>query len=236
MIQGLISIIVAAKNAERFLPQALDSIAAQDYDNYEIIVVDGQSTDNSIAIAESYPKVTCVTQLGMGYANAWNTGIAFARGQFIAFLDSDDIWIPDKLSSQMAIFESKPRTEFVFGRVRFFLEPGCLLPNGFRSDVLEGSHLSPMTGTLMLRRSILDRVGPFDEHLKIASDIPWIAKLRETAVAEHVDKVLLNKRLHGSNLGHTTSLRLFQRELLAVMKQRIDALHSAIHAKDKHEG
>ena len=226
MTQPLLSIIIAVKNAECFLAQALDSIVAQSFDDYQIVIVDGRSSDKSLTIAQTYKKVVCIEQSGEGFLNAWNIGIAFSNTPFIAFLDSDDIWSPDKLASQMAVFDAKPEIECVFGKVRFFLEPDCKLPKGFRPELLEKNYAIPMSGATLVKRSVLTRIGPFDERMKIAGDIAWIMQLRTMSIFDFVDKVVLNKRLHDSNLGHTTSWPLFKSELLAVMNKRIHATRS----------
>lgn len=223
MIQPAVSIIVATRNSERFLAEALDSIAAQSFDDYQVLVVDAASTDATLEIAHAYPKVTCIQQGGTGYANAWNNGIATSRSPFVAFLDSDDAWSTDKLASQMAVIEADRHTEVVFGRVQFFLEPGCPLPPGFRPALLGQSHAALMPGTTFIRREALDRVGLLDESMQLASDIPWNARMRDTCVIDSVDRVVLRKRLHAGNLGHTTSWPTFRAELLSVMKQRVDA-------------
>lgn len=235
MTQPAVSIIVATRNSERFLGEALDSIAAQSFDDYQVVVVDSASSDSTLEIARSYAKVTCVQQRGSGYANAWNEGIASSRSPYVAFLDSDDAWAGDKLASQLAVIERDPRVEVVFGRVQFFLEPGCPLPPGFRPVLLEQSHPALMPGTTFIRRNALDRVGPLDEGLTLASDIPWNARMRETCVIDVVDRVLLRKRLHDGNLGHTTSWPVFRAELLSVMKQRIDAGRTAARSDGKPE-
>ena len=227
MTQPTLSIIVATRNSARFLAQALDSIAAQAFDDYEILLVDAASTDATLDIARSHPKVTCIQQRGTGYANAWNNGIAHSRTPFVAFLDSDDAWAPDKLASQFSIIHGDPRVEVVFGRVQFFLEPDCPLPPGFRPALLELSHPALMPGTTLVRRSALDRVGPLDEVMKLASDIPWNARMRDSCVIDSVDRVLLRKRLHEGNLGHTTSWPIFRSELLSVVKKRVDAARLA---------
>src|SRR6186997_316328 len=128
---------MAIKNSERFMREALDSIAAQSFQDYEVVVVDGRSEDDGIAIATSYPKVVCIAQEGTGYADAWNAGIAAARGGFIAFLDSDDLWTPGKLEAQFKAFVDRPEYEYVFGRVKFFVSPGETLPRGFRPNLLQ---------------------------------------------------------------------------------------------------
>lgn len=235
MSQPAVSIIVATLNSERFLGEALHSIAMQAFDDYQVVIVDGGSTDATLDIARAYPKVVCVQQRGTGYANAWNNGIAYSRSPFIAFLDSDDTWSADKLASQMDVLERDPRVEVVFGRVQFFLEPGCPLPPGFRPALLEQSHAALMPGTTFIRREALDRVGLLDEAMKLACDIPWNARMRDICVTGSVDRVLLRKRLHAGNLGHTTSWPIFRAELLSVMKQRADAARAAARVQAEPE-
>ncbi len=217
-----VSVIVAIKNSERFLSQALASIVAQSFKNYEIIVVDGDSRDNGPAIARSYPRTVCIPQNGTGFAHAWNVGFAASRGRFITFLDSDDLWTPDKLKSQLAMFQRNPVTEYVFGRIEFFLEPGTSLPKGFRSTALVGSLLGHMTGAAMIRRDVMERMGPFEVRWQIAGDIAWFSLLRDSSILGIVDEVLLRKRLHEGNLSHTTAWPILKSELFQVLKERVD--------------
>ncbi len=149
-------------------------------------------------------------------------GFAASRGQFITFLDSDDLWTPNKLTAQLELFERHPATEYVFGRTEFFLEPGTSLPKGFQPGALVGSHLAHMTGAAMIRRRAVERMGPFDAQWKIVSDIAWLAKLRDSSITGVVDEVLLKKRLHEANLSHTTSWPILKSELFQVLKERAD--------------
>ena len=217
-----VSVIVAIKNAERFLRQALDSIAAQSFEDYEIVVVDGDSTDNGPAIARAFPKATCIPQNSVGFAQAWNVGFGASRGQFICFLDSDDLWPSDKLARQMDAFRREPSLEYVHGRVQFFLEPGSALPRGFRKEILDGSRLGHFPGAAMIRRCAIERLGPFEDRFRIAGDIAWFAELRDTSVTGALDDIVLMKRLHADNLGHTTSSNLLKSEILQILKDRAD--------------
>ena len=135
----LISVVIAVRNGERFLGQAIESVLSQTYSPVEIIVVDGRSTDTSRIIAESYSGVRCLEQAGNGFADAWNIGIGEAHGELIAILDSDDWWAPRKLAAQMELLQREPQTQYVITRMVFVLEPeiegvkkalllvGCLL-------------------------------------------------------------------------------------------------------------
>src|SRR5262245_9504083 len=133
----VVSVVMATKNSEPYLAQALDSIAAQTFQDFEVIVVDAASHDNSVRVAESYPKTRCIQQVSRGFALAWNEGIQISRGQFIAMLDSDDTWHPEKLAKQVAYLAAHPETDLVAGRVQFFLESGRPIPSAFKQSLLE---------------------------------------------------------------------------------------------------
>jgi glycosyltransferase involved in cell wall biosynthesis len=216
-----LSIIMAMKNAQRYLTQALDSISSQSFQDFEIVVVDGNSSDDSRKIAELYPKVRCIAQHDEGFSNAWNLGIESSRAPLVSFLDSDDIWLPSKLALQVARLESHPAADCVIGRVQFFRD-GETLPRGFNPDLLNGSHMAYMPGTSMLRRKVFDRIGHFEAKLGIVTDIAWFAKLRDEGVTiDSIDEVVLRKRVHANNLSYVTQGARYRTELLAMLGQRL---------------
>lgn len=203
-----ISVVVAVRNGERYLREALDSIVGQGHP-VEIVVVDGRSTDDSVAIASSYEPVRCLTQRGEGLGNAWNEGIAASSGELIAFLDSDDRWLPGKLKTQVAHLEADPELDAVIGMVRFFLEPGQPIPSGFRHHLLEGEHVGRMPGALLARRRTFERLGVFEESYRIAVDVDWFARLKDAGLGLDVlPEPVLEKRVHDSNLSNSDLDRL----------------------------
>ena len=104
----LVTVVVPNFNGANYLRDSIDSVLAQDYTNLEVIVVDDGSTDASITILESYAgNITLVKQSNKGSAAARNSGISQAKGEFIALLDSDDVWIENKLSTQMSLLEEQ---------------------------------------------------------------------------------------------------------------------------------
>lgn len=121
----LVSVIMAVRNGERFLLQAIDSVLAQDYRPMEIIVVDGKSVDRTAEIAHSYPDVRYIYQENLGIPNAYNIGIEVSRGEYIAFLSFDDLWTSDKLRFQANYLNEQPDVQYTIARVKYFLEPGC---------------------------------------------------------------------------------------------------------------
>ena len=113
MSNPLVSVIIPVYNAEQFLLETLDSVFAQTYTNVEVIAVDDGSTDRSAEIIKSYPAVKYIRQKNGGVSNARNTGIKASSGDYIAFLDHDDIWLPEKLKIQVKI-ASRHRESGIF--------------------------------------------------------------------------------------------------------------------------
>ncbi len=219
-----VSVIVAARNAERFLPQALKSILSQSYQPHEIIVVDGRSTDGTAQIARSCPRVRYFCQTGEGFADAWNIGIGEAEGDLIAILDSDDLWVPDKLRLQAGRLALHENIQYTVGKVKFFLEDGCALPKGFKKELLEGEYVGHMPSNLVARSSLFREIGLFDTRWSIASDLEWFARARNRNIPmDIIPEVLLHRRVHNSNLSYCTAgTPIFGKEMLKVIKLSID--------------
>ena len=217
----LVSVIIPVKNGARFLPQALADVQAQTYPAREVIVVDGRSTDGSPEIARSSRGVRCVTQSGDGFADALNVGIAATSGELIAFLDSDDRWMPEKLARQVDVLERRPEIDYVLTRVRFFLEPGVEPPPGFRTSLLSGDHVANMPSALLARRRLFELVGDFPTHLSVTNDIEWFATVRHSGVGrEVVREPLVMKRAHDANLSHLAGTA-YNTELLGVLRKSV---------------
>lgn len=129
MEQKLVSVIMPARNAERFIRQAIDSVIAQTYKNWELLVVDDGSTDSTIQIVKEYCTqdkriflLHNIESLGMPSAPR-NLGIQTAQGRYIAFLDSDDMWVPTKLQEQLPLFKNL-KTAIVFSNYEKMDEHG----------------------------------------------------------------------------------------------------------------
>jgi glycosyltransferase involved in cell wall biosynthesis len=220
----LVSVVLPVKNGERFLAQAIQSVLDQDYRPLEIVVVDGQSTDASPQIARSYEGVRYVLQSGeLGLSRARNLGIAESRCDYIAFINCDDLWEPAKLSAQVRYLLRHPEAQAVVTRATFFLEPGCSVPPGFRSALLEGDYMALLPEALLARRSLFDRLGGFDETLTICDDIDWFARAQDENVTVAVlPDVLVHRRVHDSNLAYRrSSAKAVNAEMLQALKRSI---------------
>jgi glycosyltransferase involved in cell wall biosynthesis len=193
----VISVIIPAYNAERFLREAIDSVLRQGPFPLEIVVVDDGSSDSTPAIAASYgAPVTCLSQAQSGTAAARNAGVAQARGALVAFLDADDEWARNKLALQSALFDHDPELEAVFGHVQQFrMAPEGAVALG---PVQEG--LAP--GTMLIRAEALRRVGPFNPAVPLAETVEWYARAQQAGLRfTMLPDVLLYRRVHEDNVG-----------------------------------
>lgn len=223
-INDLCSVVMIVRNGETYLAAALDSVLAQDYAPYEIIVVDGHSTDQTVAIAESYPDTRVVVQPAQGVSDAYNTGIAHARGEFIAFLSHDDLWTPDKLRVQIGYLKAHPEVEYCIGMTHFFLEPGSPLPAGFKPELIDTDYTVRIMEVLVARARVFERVGLFDPAYWTADDVDWYARAHDVGVPMAViPQVTLHKRIHTTN----TSLS----DISAARGLMFQALRASIHRK-----
>lgn len=197
-----VSVIIPAYNAARYLAETLTSALGQTLADIEVIVVDDGSKDNTAEVAQSFPAVRYVRQQNAGVSAARNTGAANARGEFLAFLDSDDIWHPDKLRQQVEALRQHP--DSVFSRTEAVSDPArqSEIQNGQREasapcQLIPDFHTSFLvpyltTSTVMVRRSAFEEAGGFDTSLRIAEDVdfylrvlvrrPLVVKMTQTLV------------------------------------------------------
>ncbi|WP_160898779.1 MULTISPECIES: glycosyltransferase [Halomonadaceae] len=174
----LISIVTPAYNRADYLPVAIDSVLAQTYANFEHLIVDDGSTDNTSGVVSSYEdeRIRYFRQENQGQSVARNLGIEHSRGEFICFLDSDDAWLPEKLRQQVEVFERHPEAGVVYGDYIFVDALDNQLPlsnmrrrSGWITEQLLGDNFVSMN-TTMARAELLHRVGGFDPTDRHAED------------------------------------------------------------------
>ena len=115
----LVSVVIPCYEQARFLSEAIESVLAQTYPHFEVVVVDDGSADNASEVAARYPGVRCVRQENRGLAEARNTGIRRTNGSFMVFLDADDRLLPDALEAGLGCFEEHPECALVYGHCSF---------------------------------------------------------------------------------------------------------------------
>jgi glycosyltransferase involved in cell wall biosynthesis len=197
MADDLVSVIIPVYNGERFLAQAIESVEGQTYRPLEVIVVDDGSTDQSGEVARRFPTVRCLRQDNAGQAAARNRGAAAATGPFLAFLDADDLWLPDKLERQMAAFRSAPELAAVFGWAQEFAE-GEQRSRGGPPRRLPAQ----LPSAMLIRRAAFDQLGGYDPRWQLAEVADFYSRLQEAGLAcTTLDRVVYARRLHGRNIG-----------------------------------
>ncbi len=224
--KNLVSIIIPAFNAEVVIKGAIESVLAQRYNLLEVIVVDDGSTDDTAAIARAFgPPVSCYSQKNGGAAAARNLGLSLARGEFIGFLDSDDVYVPGRLTLQLKKLQSNPEIAAVIGRLareQLTSNPGE--PLAFK-PLPPDEHINLSFGVCLFRRSAFDRVGMLEESLRHTEDWDWFMRAREMQLPMLLhDDIILRVRLHWNNL--TRDQEAGRHFLPIMLKRSIDRRRS----------
>ena len=213
-----ISAVIPTYNRAHFIGEAIESVLAQSRAVDEIIVVDDGSTDHTPEVLAGFGnRIRYIRQENAGPSAARNRGIQAAGGDYIAFQDSDDLWLPDKIAVQIGFLAANPDVDIVFGLMANFRSLDDPLEAEIKNQAIRrqleesNGRIADMfslllienivpTPTVLLRRGCIDKVGAFDTRLKIAEDFDlW---LRAAAVCKFgfVDQILLRRRRHEANL------------------------------------
>ena len=198
----LISCIIAVFNGEQFLREALDSILAQTYHPLEILVVDDGSTDRTPEIVSEYADTVCyLQQSNAGPGAARNTGLRHAKGEFIAFLDADDLWHKDKLARQISCFKAHTELEICVTHAQNFWVPELKEEEKrFQNHRLSKPVPAYITQTLLARRDVFEKLGFFNASFRHVHDSEWFFRAKEQGVvSELLSDVLVFRRLHQTN-------------------------------------
>jgi glycosyltransferase involved in cell wall biosynthesis len=216
----VVSCIVPTFNSERYVGKALESILAQTYRPIDIIVADDGSTDGTVEVVRAYGEcVVIVSQHTAGPAATRNLGLSAAGGDFVAFLDADDLWNPEKLERQMARFRVQPALDLCVTAAQYFWTEDM---EGEGQQYRDHPRAQPVPGyattTLLARRAIFERVGHFNADLWFADATEWFARAAERgAVIEMLPEVLTYHRMHRDNLTRRR-LEASKREFLQVVR------------------
>jgi glycosyltransferase involved in cell wall biosynthesis len=216
MTAPAVTIVVTSYNYGRYVGAALESVRAQTAGDFECVVVDDGSTDDSIAVIESFltdPRFRLVRQQNGGVSNARNVGIGLARGEFVAFLDADDLWQPTKLERQLDRFRDKPDLGVVYTRRTIIGADDDPRPCGDPVSPA-GEVVGPLFrqnfvcfSSAMVRTEAAVRVGGFDERLGLAVDYDFWLR-----VARHYAFGVVDQPLVAYRVGHGVNLSRRQRE------------------------
>lgn len=203
-----VSVIVPAYNAVAYLPQTIDSVLQQTFTDYEVLIVDDGSSDGTAdwAAQVSDPRVKLILQPNQGAGAARNTGIRNAQGDYVAFLDADDLWEPTKLAKQVGRLDQQPEVGLVHTWITFANPDGSLSDRTMQTSS-EG-HIwnqvvvyNPLKcgSTAMVRRRCFEELGYFDQSLKYSEDWDmWIRIARNYAFSV-IAEPLTYYRIHPFN-------------------------------------
>ena len=228
-----VSVIIPTYNRAQFIEAAIVSVLEQTFSDYEIIIVDDGSTDNTRQVVEPYlDRAQYVYQENGGAGMARNHGLRLARGEYIAFLDSDDLFMPHKLERQIAYLEANPAVGLVYAGHEFIHEDGRYFSTQ-RVRTADAAYPRLMADcrialpSVLVRRSVLDAVGGFDETMRIGQDVDlWLRIARHFPVGV-IEEPVTRIRRHASNSPRTpddlrrTYFRLIEQNL---DRQRLSAV------------
>lgn len=233
-MEPLVSCIVPVFDGERYLAEALDSIFAQGYRPIEVIVADDGSTDGTADVVRAYgDRIRFLRQPHAGAPAARNLGLSQARGEFIAFLDADDVWHSEKLSRQMARFAARPDLDLCVTHIRnFWIEELRREAERFADHPLAQPQPGYVTVTMLARRALFERVGGFNTTLTVGDPMEWFVRAAETgARMELLPETLVYRRMHRANLswesdGARRMTGAMQSAILRVVKESLDRRRS----------
>ena len=198
-----VSVIIPVYNGERYLAEAIKSVLAQTYQNFELIVINDGSTDNTSNIIARYQdSLHSIYQPNAGLPASLNLGISLSRGEWIAFLDADDLWLEEKLSRQIRMVVENPEIEIIFGHVQQFLSSD--LDDSTQKKIYCSTVPTPgyLKITMMTQRKAFEKVGLFREDQSIGDFIEWYLRASEANLNIYMlSEVVAKRRLHA---WHTT--------------------------------
>ena len=235
----LATVVIPVYNGERYLADALESVLSQTHRHLEAIVVNDGSKDGTALIAERYaqidPRIRVIHQRNRGLSGARNTGLTHAQGEFVGFLDHDDALAPSKLEHQIAFLNEHPDCGLVYGDYVWAnsdLEPLQTVvmdtpPVPLRELYLYRNWFTPVVP--LLRRSLIERVGGFDEHLRGAEDWDYWLRCSRHTTFRYAPGVVASYRTHDDQM---------HRDMEMMRKARLQVLrkHFALHSREYRLG
>ncbi|MDH3974418.1 MAG: glycosyltransferase [Deltaproteobacteria bacterium] len=215
-----VSVIIPTYNRAHFIAECLESVLNQTCGDYEVILIDDGSTDDTEAVIKPYlDRIRYIKQENQGNAGARNSGVELAKGEILAFNDSDDLWLPDKLEKQINYLDEHPQVDMVCGNGLFFgshkLEGKPVIP--FKRAVpleRDGVSLASIfmksslrTPTMVVRRKVFHKVGGFDPDFKVCVDLDFAFRVLMHFNVAFMNEPLFKLRKHDGHVGGDSERR-----------------------------
>ncbi|WP_421656444.1 glycosyltransferase family 2 protein [Leptothermofonsia sp. ETS-13] len=231
----LVSVVMPVYNAEAYVGEAIESILAQTFDNFEFIILDDGSTDGSGQILKHYQqrdgRIKIISRENKGLIATLNEGIDCATGRYIARMDADDIALPERFSKQVEFLETHPDYVVVGSKVLLIDPEGlpiCPFSTLTEHEAIDAAHMEGKGGAIchpasMLRRDILQKLGGYRQEMKYAEDFDLFLRLAEVGKVANLPHILLKYRMHANSIGYTKRLEQ--------LKSNFQALKEAHHRR-----
>lgn len=222
----LVSVVLPVYNGEKFIAEAIRSVFVQKYEPLELIVVNDGSTDQSEKCLEEFEgKLTLINQKNSGPSSARNAGIETANGEYVAFIDADDVWVPGNLSFHMNQFTKYKNLEISIG-----LTSKLEFESSIEVDVEQAkkkAFLHLVMGASLMKKSVFKDVGLFDEELILGQDTDWFlrAKELEKKMAIGKDLVLFYRKHQHNRTNDKTKANFYLFKILKKAKDRKTIAH-----------
>ena len=228
-----VSVIIPAYNRIATLARAIDSVLAQSHKVEEIIVVDDGSTDATSEVAKMYPEVLLLRQKNMGVSSARNNGVMMASSEWIAFLDSDDVWHPEKIARQIKFHKQSSSLKISYTDEQWVRDGKMVtLPKKYQKpsqttfeNSLDYCNIAP--SSVLIEKKLFDKVGAFDEALEVCEDYDlWLRILLENSIGYLPEKLITK---HG---GHDDQLSMkhwgMDRFRVRALEKHLDGEYDAV--------
>lgn len=225
-----VSVIIPIYNAEKFISETIESVMAQTYPDWEIIAVDDGSTDKTPEILKEYKKklpkkLHVITQKNSGVSIARNTGVSDAKGEYIAFLDHDDLWLPEKLEKQVKVLDSNKELGLLYSDSYMIDERGNLKKDTLISSIMSRNILRikmfrgnilnelfcvdfiPLLTTIV-RKDTFDKVGMFNPEYKISEDYDLFLRIAQLYTVDFIERPLAKYRIHSRGISKNIEIRV----------------------------
>jgi GT2 family glycosyltransferase len=231
LVVATVDVIIPAYNTAKYLPFALESVGAQDFDDWKIVLVDDGSTDNTQQVIAPFlerfgSRMICVRQENRGLPAARNTAIKSSDSEFLALLDADDVWLPHRLSESLKVFRKRPDVGLVYGGITL------IDPEGNPGQSFEGTPLNSAPNitsmiytreihlpcpTVTFRRTCIENVGLFDESMRATEDRDLWLRIAQRHNVAFIPKVIAYYR-KSPNAMSTDSLRMLTAQVQFIQK------------------
>jgi len=214
----LVSIILPLYNGKRFIAASSKSVLAQAYSPIELLVIDDGSIDGGSNLLPSDPRIKLFRRQNAGVAASRNFGISKARGSYLAFIDQDDYWYPDKLKLQMQVLLKNPDIGYSLTRMHNHLVDNIERPSWLQQKLLDEDPVGMLPSTLLVQSWAFDEIGTFAEELINGSDSEWFMRARRANIQmKIIDRVLLQRNIHEDNCSHDA--KTGKREIFSILRQ-----------------